>query len=235
MDDSFSGTLHMIGDIQSSGATIDTGPDRNDVVYILDDSEDVLDALKWLVESVGLTCVAYSDPQAFLEAEKNATSGCIVLDLRMPGMSGLDMLAELNRRKVAYPVIMLSAHGDVDSAVRAMKAGAYDFVQKPYSDQALLDTIQHAIEQSKGDWTFNRRKKRLESVLETLTPRERDVLSGLVAGKTSKVIARDLGLSHRTVDNHRVRLLAKTGAGTGVELVRDVIYLELGLKKGTGQ
>lgn len=198
-----------------------------DVVYILDDNPSVRDALKWLVESVGLIAIGFDSVRNFLDTPKDAESGCIILDLRMPCMSGLEVLELLRRDGVALPCIILSAHGDVDSAVRAMKAGAFDFIQKPYSDQSLIEVIQRAVNESAGQSEERLLRTDLQERLGRLTHRERDVLVLLMEGRSTKEIARTLELSPRTVDNHRGQILTKMNARSAVEIVRNLLVAEI--------
>ena len=198
-----------------------------DVIYILDDNPSVRDALKWLVESVGLTAIGFDSVPDFLEAPKDAETGCIILDLRMPCMSGLEVLELLRRDGVQLPCIILSAHGDVDSAVRAMKAGAFDFIQKPYSDQSLVEVIQRAVNESAGQSEERLLRTELLERLGRLTQRERDVLVRLIEGRSSKEIAQALRLSPRTVDNHRGHILTKMDARSAVEIVRNLLIAEI--------
>ncbi len=141
----------------------------------------------------------------------------------MPGLSGLDLQEELVRRQLLMPVIMISGHGDVSVAVRAMRAGAVDFIEKPFSDQLLLDRVRHAMEQDRSESAADNRRWEVEACLEQLTPREREVMGQVVAGKSNRQIAEDLGLSQKTVEIHRARVMAKMEVKSLPELVRDVL------------
>ena len=190
------------------------------VVYVVDDDDAVRDGLKWLIESVDLQVAPCPNAQTFLEAYDGSRPGCLVLDVRLRGMSGLDLQAELARRDISIPTIVVTGHGDVPMAVRAMKLGAIDFVEKPFNDQELLERIQKAIE---GDLEARRGdRERVEAcaLLATLSPREREVLDLLVLGKANKEVADQLGLSTRTVEGHRARLMEKLACGSLAELVR---------------
>lgn len=198
--------------------------DDDGTVYIVDDDEAVRKALSMLVRSVGLNVESYPSAQAFLDAYRGSRPACLVLDVRMPGMSGLDLQDRLHSMEITLPVIIMTGHGDVPMAVRAMKAGAVDFVEKSsYNDQALLDRIQVAL---KRDREVRRRSVLQQNVnrrMATLTPRERQIMELFVGGKPAKAIAYDLGLSTKTVETHRTKLLEKMGARSLVELTRMVL------------
>ncbi|HEX5091180.1 MAG TPA: response regulator [Burkholderiales bacterium] len=189
-------------------------------VFIVDDDAAVRDSIAELVGSVGLRSQCYPSAPAFLDDFRPERAGCLVLDVRMAEMSGLELQQKLNELAAAIPVIVLTGHGDVPMAVQAMKAGAVEFLQKPYRDQALLDSINAALvadaaarRSQAGAASFAQRRA-------TLTEREREVLDHLLAGRTSKEIARALSISPRTAEAHRHNLLQKFGAGSAKELVR---------------
>lgn len=184
-------------------------------VFIVDDDEAVRDSVAELVASVGLHPKCYESGPAFLEAVPPTSRGCLVLDVRMAEMSGLDVQQRLAGQGDRMPVIILTGHGDVPVAVRAMKAGAVDFLQKPYRDQALLDAIQQALGSLPPD---NVSQQVILQHVATLTGREREVLDLVVAGKTSKAIAQTLQISSRTAEVHRCNLLRKLGFATTMEL-----------------
>jgi len=188
-------------------------------VFIVDDDAAVRDSIQELVESVGLRAESHSSGQAFLASYQPQRSGCLVLDVRMAGMSGLVLQEKLNELGARIPVIIITGHGDVPMAVRALKAGAVDFVQKPYRDQLLLDSINNALTMD----TIARRSldesQNHDRQLATLTKREQEVLDKLLAGNISKQIARELGISTRTVEAHRQNLLRKLGVGSVKELM----------------
>ena len=190
------------------------------VVYVVDDDAAVRDGLKWLIESVELQVAPCPSAQAFLEAYDGSRPGCLVLDVRLRGMSGLDLQAELARRDISIPTIVVTGHGDVPMAVRAMKLGAIDFVEKPFNDQELLERIQKAIEGDLEARRGDRERAEACALLATLSPREREVLDLLVLGKANKEVADQLGLSTRTVEGHRARLMEKLACGSLAELVR---------------
>jgi FixJ family two-component response regulator len=195
------------------------------VVMIVDDDAGVRNAMRSLLKSVGLASQLYGSAQEFLSTYNPSQPGCLVLDIRMPGMSGLELQQELNVRGATVPVIFMTGHGDIPMAVEAMQHGAFDFLQKPFRDQDLLDRIQKAIardgklRESLGEHT------RIRAHLESLTDREREVLDLLVLGKQNKAIAQDLGVSPRTIEIHRARVMEKMNAQSVAELVRMMLDL----------
>jgi FixJ family two-component response regulator len=195
-------------------------------VFIVDDDAAVRDSIQELVESVGLRAESHSSGQAFLASYQPQRSGCLVLDVRMAGMSGLVLQEKLNELGARIPVIIITGHGDVPMAVHALKAGAVDFVQKPYRHQLLLDSINNALTMD----TIARRSldesQNHDRQLATLTKREQEVLDKLLAGNISKQIARELGISTRTVEAHRQNLLRKLGIGSVKELMLHPIARE---------
>ncbi len=198
------------------------------VVYVVDDDPDVRDSLCWLIESVGWSVESYGDADEFLaRAKGEPMRGCLVADLRLPGMSGLEMVELLRERGMDLPVIMITGHGDVTAAVRAFKSGCLDFIEKPFSDQALLDRIREAIEQDQKQQKDRDHLGEVSRRLERLTPREQQVMSMVVVGKLNKQIAADLGLSHKTVEVHRAHVMNKMGAASLADLVRMAAALGL--------
>jgi two-component system response regulator FixJ len=196
------------------------------VVFIVDDDEAVRNSLRLLVKSVGLTAAALVSAQEFLASYDPLQPGCLVLDVRMPGMSGLELQQQLNLRGAVIPVIFITGHGDVPMAVEAMQQGAFDFLQKPFRDQDLIDRIQKALEKDRANRAELGKHSRLRERHEALTPREREVLALVMSGKANKVMAADLGLSQRTVEVHRARVMEKMGASSLAHLVRMVLDLE---------
>jgi two-component system response regulator FixJ len=195
-------------------------------VFVVDDEADVREALTLLMRSVALRSVAFPGAQAFLDAyERDACPACLLADLRMPGMSGLDLFAELKRRGSRMPAIIMTGHGEVSVAVRAMKAGVFDFIEKPFRDQALLDLVQQALAASMQVRDVAAQRVEVETRASRLTPREREVMDLVVLGKLNKVIAHELGLSIRTVELHRARLMEKMEAKTFSDLVRMAVAL----------
>ncbi len=194
-------------------------------VFVVDDDPAMRDSLRWLLESVDLEVRTFESAGRFLEGLEPTRPSCLVLDVRMPGLSGLDLQAELVRRDVGIPVIMISGHGDVPVAVRAMRAGAIDFIEKPFSDQLLLDRVRQAIERDQAESASDSRRVQVEGRVAQLTPREREVMNLVVAGRPNRRIAEDLGLSQKTVEIHRARVMAKMEADSLAELVRDVLLV----------
>jgi FixJ family two-component response regulator len=194
--------------------------DRDPTVYIVDDDEAMRHSLSWLMKTVGLNCLVFDSAQPFLEQYQPEAPGCLILDVRMPKTSGLALLDSLRERNVNLPVIVVSGHADVYSAVRAMKAGAIDFLEKPFSQQQLIELVHKALAQD-----TQRRYQQAEceeclALLESLTDRERAVMEKLVAGGLNKTIAADLGLSQKTVEAYRARLMEKLGAKSPADVVR---------------
>ncbi|HWW19690.1 MAG TPA: response regulator transcription factor [Steroidobacteraceae bacterium] len=196
------------------------------IVFIVDDDEAVRNSLRLLVKSVGLSATTLVSAQEFLASYDPLQPGCLVLDVRMPGMSGLELQQQLNLRGAVIPVIFITGHGDVPMAVAAMQQGAFDFLQKPFRDQDLMDRIQRALEKDGANRAELGERSRIREQYETLTPREREVLALVTSGKANKVMAADLGLSQRTIEIHRARVMEKMGASSLAHLVRMVLDLE---------
>lgn len=189
-------------------------------VFIVDDDQAVLRSLRWLIESVRLRVEAFSSAQAFLDHYDSSKPGCLVLDVRMPGMSGLDLQERLAAQRIQVPIIFITGHGDVQMAVRAVQSGAFDFVEKPFNDQDLLDRIQKAIVFDAGQRGKNTQRVQLRSLFVSLTPREREVLDLVVEGMSNKAIANSLGLSAKTVEVHRAKVMEKMHARSVADLVK---------------
>jgi len=194
-------------------------------VFVVDDDAAVRQSLALLMRSVALPVETYASAQAFLDSCDGNRPGCVVLDIRMPGMSGLELQEEMQRRDLGLPIIFITGHGDVVMAVRAMKGGAVDFIEKPFSDQQLLDRINQALERDRVERGSRRERAETAQRLVLLTPREREVMQRIVAGQANKVIAIELGLSERTVEIHRAKVMSKTGARSLAELVGMVTRL----------
>jgi len=192
-------------------------------IFIVDDDSAVRDALKLLLRSVGQAVETFGAGQEFLDAYNDDRAGCLVLDIRMPGMSGLELQQKLNEKHAILPIIFITGHGDVPMAVEAMQAGAVDFIQKPFRDQDLIDRINQALEKDHNNRAALGERNDIRRRLETLTPREREVLDLVVHGKANKVIAGDLKLSQRTVEIHRARVMEKMQASSLAHLVRMVL------------
>jgi two-component system response regulator FixJ len=195
-------------------------------IYIVDDDEGVRNSLRFLLKSVGHVCQTLASANEFLETYQPKQPGCLILDVRMPGMSGLELQQQLNLRGAIIPVIFITGHGDVPMAVEAMQHGASDFLQKPFRDQDLLDRIQRALERDARNRAALTEHERIRASFDSLTPREREVLALMTRGKSNKVMAAELGVSQRTVEIHRARVMDKTGAASLAQLVRMAIDLE---------
>jgi len=196
-------------------------------IHVIDDDAAMRDSLAFLLDVNGFRPLVYDSADAFVREITGDTPGCVVSDIRMPGMNGIELVRKLKSTGSACPVILITGHGDVSLAVEAMKAGAVDFIEKPFDDAVLLGAIQSALDARPADQGDSAAKKQAETRLAGLSPRERDVLQGLLAGKINKVIAYDLSISPRTVGVYRPNLLAKTGARSMSELMR--IALAAGL------
>lgn len=189
-------------------------------VFIVDDDEAVRDSLSWLMQSVGLNTETFPSADSFLQGFGEDRPGCLLLDIRMPGMSGLELQNVLQERGFRLPLVVISGHADVPMAVRALKAGAFDFVEKPFNDQLLLDTVQRAIEQDREQRESHAQIDAWRARLDTLTPREREVLELVVVGASNKQISSELGVSLKTVEAHRARVMDKLEADSLSQLVR---------------
>jgi len=198
-------------------------------VFVVDDDEAVRSSLRLLLKSLGMPAVTHGSAAEFLAAYDPEQPGCIILDVRMPGMNGLELQDELNRRGAIIPVIFITGHGDVPMAVEAMQHGAVDFLQKPFSDKELTDRIQRAIATDNRNRTLLGHKDRMRARLAALTRREMQVLRLVTLGKSSKVIAADLGVSQRTVEIHRAHLMEKMGATSLAHLVRMTMIADMGI------
>ena len=192
------------------------------LVYVVDDDEAVRDSLTLLLKAVGLASRTFSSAAEFLNHYDPEQHGCLVADIRMPGMSGLDLQDELNRVGAQIPLIFITGHGDVPMAVDAMKSGALDFIEKPFRDQDLLDRVQQALAWDKERRIENLKTLAIRERLATLTPRETEVMECVVQGQANKVIAMDLGVSQRTVEIHRARVMEKMAVRSVAKLVRAV-------------
>jgi len=189
-------------------------------VFVVDDDPAMRDSLCWLLQSVDLHVETYPSADAFLAAYDAGRPGCLVLDVRMPGMSGLNLQDELRTRHIRLPIIMLSGHAEVPTAVRALKAGAIDFMEKPFSDELLLDRIRQAIDLDREQRDAEAQRAAVAERYALLTPREREVMELVTAGKANKVIAAELGLSPKTVEVHRAAVMDKMRADSVADLVR---------------
>jgi FixJ family two-component response regulator len=195
-------------------------------IYVVDDDEALRDSIVWMLESSAYRVAAFDSAEAFLAAYRPDMNGCILLDVRMPGMSGLELFDELTQRRCTLPVIFITGHGDVPMAVAALKKGAADFIEKPFTERDMLRLVEQSLELER----CNRNKRRLEADtarrLEHLTQREHEVLKLIIAGKLNKQIADVLGISIKTVEVHRARVMEKMGVNSLAELVQHVVTVD---------
>jgi two-component system response regulator FixJ len=189
-------------------------------VHVIDDDEAMRDSLAFLLGSAGIEVQTHASANIFLENLSNLNPGCIITDVRMPGLSGIDLLRRLRELKIDVPVVVITGHGDVPLAVEAMKIGALDFLEKPFDDEVLLASVRSALNRLGLDHKRQAERREVEGRLATLSKRERDVLQGLVVGKANKQIAYDLGISPRTIEVYRANLMAKMHATSLSDLVR---------------
>jgi RNA polymerase sigma factor (sigma-70 family) len=194
--------------------------EQQSIVFVIDDDEALRNALKSLIRSVGLRVEALSSPREFMQQKRPEVPSCLVLDVRFPGRSGLDFQRELAEAKIHIPIIFVTGHGDIAMSVRAMKAGAVEFLTKPFRDQDLLDSIQVALEEDRARLQQEKEIATLRLLFESLTPREREILPLVVSGKLNKQIAAEIGTSESAVKVHRSQLMRKLGAESLPELVR---------------
>jgi two-component system, LuxR family, response regulator FixJ len=196
------------------------------LVHVIDDDDAARESLEFLMRSANLLVTAYDSATTFLRALPHISDGCIVTDVRMPGLSGIELLRHLKEAGLKLPVIVVTGHGDVPIAVEAMKLGAVDFFEKPFDGDKMVAAVQSALSNCRKEAEFDAERRELQERLATLTPRERDVLKGLVAGNPNKVIAYDLGISPRTVEIYRANLMTKMKSGSLSELVRMTLHAE---------
>jgi two-component system, LuxR family, response regulator FixJ len=197
------------------------------VVHVIDDDEAMRDSLTFLLRTAQIETETHASAAAFLERVSDTRSSCIITDVRMPGLSGIDLLKRLRELKIDIPVIVITGHADVPLAVEAMKFGAVDFLEKPFNDEALLASVQAALRQWRGEAKRHTERAIVEGRLALLSNRERDVLNGLVAGLANKQIAFDLGISPRTVEIYRANLMDKMQAASLSDLVRMALIVEI--------
>ncbi|MDJ1135729.1 response regulator transcription factor [Streptomyces iconiensis] len=200
-----------------------TESDTTPVVHVIDDDEDVRQSLVFLLRSVKIVALTYPTAASFLEEFDPGELAVVIVDVRMPGLSGFQLQEELVRRDYPAPVIFCSAHGDIPMSVRAMRGGAVDFLEKPYEPQRMLEVVQNQLRAAEEAFTRHAGHRQVRERLEHLTHREREVLRLVVDGHPSQAIAQRLGTSVKTIDVHRARIKAKTGAGNMGTLVRDVL------------
>lgn len=192
-------------------------------VFVVDDDDAVRESLAFLLKSVGLKVESFPSAQDFLKSYNPARAGCLVLDIRMPGMSGLELQEKLKQMESMLPIIFITGHGDVPMAVKAIKAGAADFVQKPFRDQELIDRIREVLEEDASARVEKLQKAEILKRIDSLTEREREVMEQVVDGKANKVVAIDLNVSQRTVEIHRANVMDKMKARSLAQLVRLVM------------
>lgn len=201
-------------------------------VFVVDDDNAMRSSLKWLIESVGLGVESFASADEFLDSYYPGRAGCLLLDVRMPGMSGLELQEYLNAHDIRIPVIIITGHGDVHMAVRAMKSGAVDFIEKPFNDELLLDAIRNALMLDERRRGHRAERAELAARLEQLTPREHEVMEMVADGRSNKEIANALGVSAKTVEAHRARVMEKMEARSLAELVRMVLTANLADEPG---
>lgn len=190
------------------------------IIYVVDDDDGARASLEFLLDCAGLSVRGFKSADDFLAAAPPLENACIITDVRMPGMNGVELVSLLKARGVAAPVIMITGHADVPMAIQAMKAGVSDFIEKPFADDALLSAVRSAIRSQADQEEIEREREDIRRRLAALSPREQDVLKGLTAGHANKVIAYDLGISARTVEVYRANLMMKMGAKSLSEVIR---------------
>jgi len=189
-------------------------------VFVVDDDQAMRNSLKWLIESIGMQVRTYSSADEFLSSYYPGRAGCLLLDVRMPGMSGLELQAYLAQQQSRLPVIIITGHGDVTMAVKAMKSGAVDFIEKPFHDEDLLSSIRNALDFDEKRRALQSQRAQIAARLAELTPREHEVMEMVTEGRANKEIAASLGVSAKTVEAHRARVMEKMRASSLAELVR---------------
>lgn len=194
-------------------------------VFVVDDEEVVADSISMLLRSVGLATRCFPDPKAFLASYRPEMPGCLLLDVRMPRMDGMELQEELNRRHYTLPIIFITGHGDVPMAVEAMRAGAVDFLQKPFNDDDLIRRVRKALEQDQRDREMLQKREEILRRWKELTPREQDIARLIAAGEANKVVAAQLQISERTVEVHRARILQKMETRNLAQLVQVMLLL----------
>lgn len=195
-------------------------------VWLVDDEADIRDAVSFLLGTAGFEARTFASPAELLEQITPEHRGCLILDVRLPGMDGLELQTRLRESGVTMPILFISGHGDIPMAVRAVNAGALDFLEKPFDDEALLERVEQALAQDREQAAHAEAVAQIERRLENLTPREREVMEHMLQGKLNKIIAADLGMSVRTVEVHRARVLEKLGVRNSSEMVRQVLSTE---------
>jgi two-component system response regulator TtrR len=196
------------------------------IVYVVDDDQAVRDSLRWVIESAGYRVETYATAHEFLAACDTTRPACLVTDVRMPGMSGLDLQKRLAERQIEMPLIFITAHGTVPAAVHVMRAGAIDYLLKPFDNDALLARIAQGVEQARAIFAARASRRNIEERMTLLTPREREVMQQVVAGKSNKAIAAELAVSVKTVETHRAKVIEKMQAASLAELIHMVLQVQ---------
>ena len=192
----------------------------NPIVFVVDDDADVRDGLQALLASIGLRSMAFDSTARFLERGPPIEVSCLILDVRLPGLGGLDLQAQLAAAKIGIPIIFITGHGDIPMTVRAMKAGAIEFLTKPFRDQDLIDAVQIALDRDRARWEYDRRTRDLRTKFEALSTREQEIMALVTLGLMNKQVAGELGVSEVTVKVHRHNIMKKLGAKSLAHLVR---------------
>ncbi|MFV5507761.1 response regulator transcription factor [Acinetobacter sp. 197] len=193
------------------------------IVYVIDDDQDIRNSLTWLLDSVQLETKTFSSATEFLNYPRPNTPACLILDIRMRGMSGLQLQQQLNQQKAYIPIIFMTGHGDIPMSVNAMKAGAFDFLEKPFNPQHMLNQIQACLQQAEQDFVAGENRKQQLLKLKSLSPRENEIINLLVDGLSSKHIAQMLNISHKTVEIHRTHIRQKLGTESIAQIVNMVL------------
>ena len=198
----------------------DAHPDQAPTAYVVDDDESIRTLWRWLMESNGIAVRTFATAEEFIESYRNGGAGCLVLDIKLPDMSGLELQEYLNGRDIEIPIVFVTGHGDVQAAVSALKGGAVDFIQKPFSHREVLAIIANAFQRDAELRDKRTRRSNIAGRLATLTEREREVLQRVIEGKPNKIIASELDISVKTVEFHRAKVMEKTGVDSVAELVQ---------------
>lgn len=193
------------------------------IVYVIDDDQDICNSLTWLLDSVQLESKTFNSATEFLGYQRPHTPACLILDIRMRGMSGLQLQQQLNHQKISLPIIFMTGHGDIPMSVNAMKAGAFDFLEKPFNPQHMLNQIQSCLQQAELDFLEAEKRELQRSKLKSLSPRENEIINLLVDGLSSKHIAQMLNISHKTVEIHRTHIRQKLGTESIAQIVNMVL------------
>jgi FixJ family two-component response regulator len=204
---------------------------KKPTIHVVDDDQAVRESIEWLIESVGLSIRTYGSAHEFLDNYTEDSLGCLILDVRMPGISGLDLQHILIDRGIDLPIVFVTGHGDVPMAVRALKNGAVDFIEKPFNDQVLLDTIQSAVQKHRNRLKQRAELENLQARYENLTTREQEVMDRVVTGKPNRDVGEELGISVKTVEVHRAKVMEKMQARSIADLVKMAMMMH---ETGTG-